>query len=117
MMRFALLVAAACAVATPALAEQYNIVCPVAAMGTEQVGTATIAKGYIFSLDFDAKKACVRVNNACAAEDFTVADGVAQLSGPDGQSAQYDIASDMLTVEVANERASGKCRRAPFTGF
>lgn len=116
-MRLAGMVVAACAFATPALAEQYNIVCPVAAMGTEQAAGATIGKGYIFSLDFDAKKVCARTGNACTPEDFAVADGVAQLPAPDGLMAQYEIASDTLTVEVANERASGKCRRAPFTPF
>lgn len=116
-MRVACVIAAVCAFATPAFADQYNIVCPVAAMGTEQAGGATIAKGYIFSLDFEAKKVCARTGAACAPQDFTVADGVAQLPAPDGQTAQYEIASDTLTVEVVAERASGKCRRAPFTPF
>jgi hypothetical protein len=118
MIRVALIAVGALALsATSAFAESYNIVCPIAAMGTEQVGTATIAKGYIFSLDFDAKQACHRVNNACTPESFAVADGVAQLDAKDVQSVTFDIETHVLTVMVEGATAKGTCRRAPFTPF
>jgi hypothetical protein len=115
-MRFAGLAVAWALLAAPALAEQYNIVCPVQAMGTAQAGGATVARGYIFSLDLDGGKGCERTTNQCAAVSLN--DAVATLSFESGLVAEFNTTNDRLAVTLPERdgavRQEGTCRRAPF---
>lgn len=102
--------------AAPALAApsgQYNIVCPIAAMGSAQAGGATVARGYILSLDLDGQKGCERAPGACKTEALSVEGDVATLPLADGGAARFDAATDRLAVTGENA-GEGQCRRAPF---
>lgn len=113
-MRFAFVLAAWAALVAPAFAEQYNIVCPVKAMGTAQVGSATVARGYILSLDLDGGKGCERTTNQCAA--ISLNDGVVTLAFDSGLTAEFNSTSDQLVVTLPGDGGAqeGACRRAPF---
>lgn len=113
-MKHFLIAAAWIALAAPALAEQYNIVCPVQAKGTAQAGGATVARGYILSLDLDAGKACERTTNQCAA--VSLDDAVVRLSFESGLAAEFNTTSNQLTITPPDggTQQEGVCRRAPF---
>jgi hypothetical protein len=104
-------------IASPAWAEKYNIVCSLPALGTAQAGGATVNRGHIYSLDFDAMQACVRDGGACVPEAFAVGGGLARLPAADEARVEFDLAANQLKETRAEDAISGPCRRAPFTAF
>lgn len=116
-MRLLLTVTCFAVIASPAWAEKYNIVCTLPALGTAQAGGATINRGHIYSLDFDAMQACLRDGGACAPEAFAIEDGLARLPAADEARVEFDPAANQIKETRGEDAISGSCRRAPFTAF
>lgn len=117
-MKRILIAAAAWLIAAPAFAENYNLVCPIAEMGTAQAGGATVAQGFIFSVDQTEMKACLRAGGKCETIDIDVVDDVIRMPNDGLRSIEFNIVTNQIAILSAESTLqAGVCRRAPFQAF